>query len=86
MGRSAGPNAALAAFVLFELVSVRDPAQAQQTRADAEHRKFRKTIQIFFLVGPGLSTAIACRVTERQPGGNCRAGEALPQLAKEGSP
>ena len=86
MGRSAGTNAALAAFVLFVLVSVRDPARAQQAHADAEHRKHHKTIQTFFLVGPGLSTVIACRVTERQPGGNCRAGEAVPQLAKEGSP
>ena len=34
-------------------------------------------------VGPDLSTVIALYVTERQPGGNCRVGEALPRFAKE---
>lgn len=75
-----------AAFVLLVLVSVRDPAWAQQTPSDAKHRKLRKTIHTFFPVGPGLSTVIACCVTERQPGGNCRAGKALPRFAKEESP
>lgn len=80
--RERGP----AAFVLLVLVLAIGPAQAQQKPSDTKHRKLRKTIQTFFLVGPGLSTVVALCVTERQPGGSCRVGKALPRLAKEEAP
>ncbi len=80
--RVRGPTA----FVLLALVSAREPAQALRKPPAVKHRKLRKTIHTFFLVGPDLSTVIALRVTERQLGGNCRVGEALPRLAKEESP
>ncbi len=76
----------LEAFVYLVMVSVRRPAQLQGKPPDAKRRTPHNFIQTFFLVGPGLSTVIALRVTERQPGGNCRVGKALLQLAREGSP
>ncbi len=73
-------------FVSLAMVAAREPAQALRRPPDAKHRKLRKTNQKNFLVGPDLSTVIACRVTERQPGGNYRVGEALPRLADEEAP
>lgn len=66
------------AFVLLASVLAASPAQAQKKVLDGQHRNLRHTIRTFFVVGTDLSTVIARCVTERQRGGGCLVGEALP--------